>query len=88
MDNQHKHIKGYRDLTAEEIASMNKIKTVGAEVGELCIELREQFQKMPVGTVEERAEKEEALRWLEAGELQLQYGLMAITRGVARPTTF
>ena len=88
MDNQHKRIKGYRDLAPSEIDSMNRIKELGAEVGALCLSLRERFQGMPTQTVEDRAEKAEALRWLEAGELQLQQGLMAITRGVARPTTF
>ena len=88
MENQHRKIQGYRDLTAQEIASMNKIKELAAGVGQLCLDLREQFNGMPYNTVEERAELEEAMRWLAAGELQLQQGFMAITRGVARPTTF
>lgn len=32
MDNQHKHIKGYRDLSPEEIDLMNRIKATGAEL--------------------------------------------------------
>lgn len=32
MDNQHKHIKGYRDLSPEEIDLMNRIKAKGAEL--------------------------------------------------------
>lgn len=88
MENQHRKIQGYRDLSAEEVAAMNKVKATSAGVGAICLELRGQFQQMPVGTVEERAERLEALRWLEAGELQLQQGFMAITRGIARPTTF
>ena len=32
MDNQHKLIKGYRDLTEEEIAMINE----GKELAELC----------------------------------------------------
>ncbi|MBR8475822.1 DUF7681 family protein [Burkholderia cenocepacia] len=32
MDNQHKHIKGYRDLSQEEIDLMNEIKEKGAEL--------------------------------------------------------
>lgn len=35
MENQHQHIRGYRDLTPEEIALMNAIKAKGEEVGEL-----------------------------------------------------
>ncbi|KVR83046.1 hypothetical protein [Burkholderia vietnamiensis] len=32
MDNQHKHIKGYRDLSQYEIDLMNEIKAKGAEL--------------------------------------------------------
>ena len=35
MDNQHKKIKGYRDLSAEEIELMNRMKTHGAKTAEL-----------------------------------------------------
>ena len=33
MDNQHKKIKGYRDLTADEIAMMNDAKELAEQVG-------------------------------------------------------
>lgn len=32
MDNQHKKIKGYRDLSQEEIDLMNRIKEKGQEL--------------------------------------------------------
>jgi len=35
MENQHRKIKGYRELSQEEIDLMNQIKTKGAELGEL-----------------------------------------------------
>lgn len=35
MENQHKHIKGYRDLKPEEIALMNCVKATAELVGEL-----------------------------------------------------
>ncbi|SCZ33161.1 MULTISPECIES: Acb2/Tad1 domain-containing protein [Burkholderia] len=38
MDNQHKHIKGYRDLSAAEIDLMNRIKAKGAELISLQFE--------------------------------------------------
>ncbi|MCA7943252.1 Acb2/Tad1 domain-containing protein [Burkholderia vietnamiensis] len=40
MDNQHKHIKGYRDLSPAEIDLMNRIKAKGAELIALQLELR------------------------------------------------
>lgn len=39
MDNQHKLIKGYRDLTQEEIDLMNRIKSAGAALLQLQAEL-------------------------------------------------
>lgn len=40
MDNQHKHIKGYRDLSPAEIDLMNRIKSKGAELIALQDELK------------------------------------------------
>ena len=77
MDNQHKQIKGYRDLSQEEINLMNEIKNKGAEVGELIKKLSKLATNDP-----------EADRWVEIGKMDLQKGFMALTRSVARPTFF
>lgn len=74
MDNQHKKITGYRDLSQAEIDLMNKIKAKGAELGELVAELRSHT------TLDQR--------WVSIGATDLQTGLMALTRGVAQPTSF
>lgn len=74
MDNQHKHIRGYRDLTAEEIALMNEIKAQGEQLGELVAKLR------ATGELDQR--------WVSIGATDLQTGIMALVRGVAQPTTF
>jgi len=39
MENQHRKIKGYRDLSKEEIDLMNRIKEKGAELLSLQAEL-------------------------------------------------
>ena len=39
MENQHRKIKGYRELSQQEIDLMNRIKTKGAELLELQTEL-------------------------------------------------
>lgn len=39
MENQHQKIKGYRDLTQEEIDLMNEVKEKGAELGVLIEKL-------------------------------------------------
>lgn len=40
MDNQHKKIKGYRDLSQVEIDLMNKVKEKGVEIGKLVAEIQ------------------------------------------------
>jgi hypothetical protein len=39
MDNQHKHIKGYRDLSQAEIDLMNEIKAKGEELRSLIAKI-------------------------------------------------
>lgn len=74
MENQHRMIKTYRELNAEEIALMNKIKGKAAEIEALVDEL----ESLP----------DTDKRWIEIGKTDLQTGLMALTRSVAKPTGF
>jgi hypothetical protein len=74
MENQHREIKGYRELNETEIAAMNEVKQKGAELGELVAKLR--------------ANKELDQRWVSIGATDLQTGLMALTRSIAQPTFF
>ena len=80
MDNQHRKIKGYRDLSQAEIDLMNKIKEKAAEVGELCEELN-------LATFTHSEEKPDG-RWLSIGTTDLQKGFMALTRSIAKPGFF
>lgn len=72
--NQHEKIKGYRDLTQDEIDAMNKVKDIAEEVGNLI----------------EAVEKIEGVdkRWASIAKTDLQKGFMSLTRSIARPTTF
>ncbi len=88
MENQHRLIRGYRDLSQEEIDTMNKLKALANTVGDACLDVRAIHLAMPHATVEERAEREEAMRWLDSAEMQLQQGFMALIRSVARPASF
>jgi len=74
VENQHRQIKGYRELSQEEIDLMNTIKTKGVELGELVAKLR--------------ATEGLDQRWVSIGATDMQTGLMALTRGVAQPTAF
>lgn len=74
MDNQHRKIKRYRELSQAEIDLMIEIKTKGAELGDLVDKLR----FLP----------EIDQRWVSIGTTDLQTGLMALTRAVAKPSFF
>lgn len=74
MENQHREIRGYRELTQDEIDQMNVFKEIGKNLGELVAELR----KNP----------DLDQRWISIGATDLQTGLMALTRAVARPIFF
>lgn len=75
MENQHKKITGYRDLTQDEIDSMNIIKELGAR-----IETQVESMEMQGVTVDQR--------WVAIGKTHLQQGLMALVRAVAKPESF
>lgn len=74
MENQHRQIKGYRELTQEEINLMNEVKQKG-------VEFRDLFEKL------EKIENIDK-RWLSIGKTDLQKGLMATTRAIAKPDFF
>jgi hypothetical protein len=74
MDNQHRQIKGYRELSQDEIDAMNKIKEAGAAIGTI-VELLDMVPEIDK-------------RWVSIGRTHLQEGLMALTRSIAKPTFF
>jgi anion-transporting ArsA/GET3 family ATPase len=77
MDNQHKKIKGYIDLSQEEIDLMNEAKELAEKVGDYIEKLE---NKSIILELDER--------WLTNGKIQLQSGFMKIIRSIAKPTTF
>lgn len=74
MENQHRKISGYRELTEDEIANMNAVKEHGKKLGELVASIRE------IEGVDQR--------WVSIGSTDLQTGLMALTRSIAKPEFF
>lgn len=74
MDNQHRKISGYRDLSADEIAAMNEVKAVAEQVRAV----QERIAAMP--GIDGRA--------VAIARTDLQTGFMWLVRAVARPTTF
>lgn len=74
MDNQHRHIRGYRELDAQEIEDMNRVKDMGVALAAL-VEQMESIDSFDQ-------------RWVSIGKTHLQQGLMALTRAIAQPTFF
>ena len=67
-------IKGYRQLNAGDAELMNEIKEHGAQLERLIVKLR------GLSALDQR--------WVSIGQTDLQQGLMALVRAVARPTSF
>jgi len=74
MENQHKKITGYRDLSQEEIDLMNEGKELAEKCGEFIAKLEST----------ESTDK----RDVDLGKTNLQQGFMWAIRAVAQPTTF
>jgi hypothetical protein len=74
MENQHRKIKGYRELSQEEIDLMNKVKQQGIELGKI------------VNLLKVNSELDQ--RWVAIGQTDLQKGLMALVRAIAKPEAF
>ncbi len=74
MENQHRKISGYRELDQSEIDLMNEIKALGPQIEAVVDKL----------AALESTDK----RWMSIGRTDLQTGLMALTRSVAKPGFF
>jgi hypothetical protein len=83
MENQHRKIKGYRDLSQAEIDIMNKIKATGEQVREL---LNGISYGNPSGG--EAPEGIADARWLAIAKTDLQKGFMSLVRSIAKPESF
>ena len=67
-------IKGYRQLSEQEVALINEGKELSEKVGDFVHKL---FQ-------ENSTDK----RWVSEGKTDLQKGFMSLIRSIAQPTTF
>lgn len=74
MENQHKKIKGYRDLSQEEIDLMNEGKALAEKCGDFINKLQ--------------AMESNDQRCVSLGKTNLQQGFMWAIRGIAQPQTF
>lgn len=102
MDNQHRKISGYRELSQAEIDLMNRIKKAGDELLALAEELiltLDAAVKAKLDAALDQAEESaevgeynrfcdaEPHRWARIGKTDIQTGVMALVRAVAQPTS-
>lgn len=101
MENQHRKISGYRELSQEEIDLMNRIKAKGAELLELQAELvarleqQDKDKRLAICIPSDSRDADQAefarfqaaepFRWAAIGKTDIQTGLMALVRAVAQP---
>lgn len=95
MDNQHRKITGYRELSADEIALMNEIKNAGVSMQRLIEMVAGHFDEQAkaaaaADSLEEifRIRNAQPERWVGIARTHFQEGLMALTRSVAQPRSF
>lgn len=86
MENQHRKITGYRELSQEEIDLMNAIKAKGAELRELVDKVRTLADQVPEAPPAE--EGDHPYYWVRYADGSFRTGLMYLTRAVARPTSY
>lgn len=78
-------ITGYRQLTEEELALINEGKELAEQCGAYIAKLQgHPCVTEPVFTARAKLDQ----YWISIGATDLQRGFMAITRGIAQPTTF
>lgn len=103
MENQHRRISGYRELTQTEIDLMNEIKALGPQIEDVvekikahnseqrrvCFQSQDgnELAKANRGEIE-RLDAATPERFSALAEDKLQTGLMYLTRAVAQPTSF
>lgn len=98
MENQHKLIKGYRDLSPAEVALMNEIKAHGEATQKLIDKVNDHLgAQVPASMnaaaggqteAQDRIDIAEPRRWAAMARTDLQVGIMKLVRAVAQPTSF
>lgn len=89
MENQHRYIKGYRELTQVEIDLMNRIKQKQREMldlhEEVIVYLKNQKNNASF-EVAEHLNHTTPYRWAAIAKTDIQTATMALVRAVAQPT--
>ncbi len=73
MENQHRKIKGYRELSENDISRMNRLK---------------EQEQVILGELEIALGAKADPRWIAIAKTDLQKGFMAAIRAIAKPGGF
>jgi hypothetical protein len=71
MENQHKKISGYRDLSQDEIDAINRVKQAEIDLGALWRDVRGLDSSDP--------------RWAQVAKTHFEEGFSALVRSIAKP---
>lgn len=90
MDNQHRKISGYRELSQEEIDLMNEVKALGPVIEAVLLKVVQHVyvQRTGLDNNEERLNDATPERFAALAKTDFQTALMYLTRAVAQPTFF
>ena len=86
MENQHRKISGYRELTQQEIDLMNEAKELEAK----CLALHKKIGDRLGGQALDpsdykRLEASQGKRWHSIARTDIETGFMALVRSIAQP---
>ena len=93
MENQHRKISGYRELSQAEIDLMNEIKALGPQIESVIEKVKDHIQGQHRWSVnnpdeQDRLEDSTPERFAALAKTDFQTALMYLTRAVAQPTFF
>lgn len=88
MENQHRKIKGYRELSQQEIDLMNEVKQKGEELGCLFSKIENVFESAESDMPLSVAQSFQRQQCITQAEVNLKQGIMWMVRSVALPESF
>lgn len=88
MENQHRKIKGYRELSAEEIQLMNDIKEKGEQLRALIVRIEASIKDVPPVENGISFEADHPMYWLRYADSCFRNGIMYAVRSVAQPGSY
>ena len=93
MENQHRKISGYRELSQAEIDLMNEVKALGPTIEAVVLKVQAHVLKQRTALARpspefDRLEAATPERFAALAKADFQTALMCLTRADAQPTFF